>query len=327
MARTMAAAASAAAAGARTSRSRRRRLGSGAGSSSFSTRDSKPTGASRCGASSRSSSASVRELLHLGAALRALGEMLKRAAALLALDDAEGQLDGDLASLLAARVHHSNTSSSDRSLSIAVRIRVFTVPSGHAVEVADLPRRATHVGGEHQGAALVVGQVGDRRAELVALVGLEARLVRAGDLVLDRDLRGDHLRIDGIEALHPGHVDRQVASDREQPGGDPALAGVVVARVPVDAREGLLGDLLRDRGLADDRQGESEDPPLKAAHEGGRRARVTGRKAGEQCLVGGIHIHSYGAPRGIGLSAVLRSWASRGRVVRARRGRHTKHPR
>ena len=65
-----------------------------------------------------------------------------------------------------------------------------------------------------------------------------------------------------------------------------ALARVVGAGVAPDAGEGLLGDLLGDRGLADDRQGEPVDAPLKAAHERGRAARVTRRETGEQCLVG-----------------------------------------
>src|SRR4051812_21133103 len=70
------------------------------------------------------------EPLHFGAALGAIGEVLEGAAARLALDHAQRQLRGQLTDLLAAGVHHSNTSISERSLSIAVRIRVFTVPSG-----------------------------------------------------------------------------------------------------------------------------------------------------------------------------------------------------
>ena len=58
------------------------------------------------------------------------GEVLEGASALLALDDAERKLGRQLANLVAPRVHQSGTSSSSRSLIIAVRIRVFTVPSG-----------------------------------------------------------------------------------------------------------------------------------------------------------------------------------------------------
>ena len=71
-----------------------------------------------------------RELLHLGTAVRALGEVLKGASALLPLDDAERQLGRHLPGLLAVGVHYSNTSISERNLIIAVRIRVLTVPSG-----------------------------------------------------------------------------------------------------------------------------------------------------------------------------------------------------
>ena len=117
------------------------------------------------------------ELLDSAAAIRAVGEMLERAAALLALDDAERQLWRQLADLLAAGIHHSPTSSSSRSLIIAVRIRVFTVPERHVVEVADLARGPPHVGGEDQRAPLIVGELGDRRAQLIALVGLQIHLV------------------------------------------------------------------------------------------------------------------------------------------------------
>ena len=70
------------------------------------------------------------ELLDPSAAVRAVGEVLERATALLALDDAEGQLRRQLAEFLTAGIHHSPTSSSSRSLIIAVRILVLTVPSG-----------------------------------------------------------------------------------------------------------------------------------------------------------------------------------------------------
>src|ERR671930_1871326 len=70
------------------------------------------------------------ELIHPAAALRAVGDVLKGATARLALDDAERQLGCQLACFLATRVHQFSTSSSSRSLIIAVRIRVFTVPRG-----------------------------------------------------------------------------------------------------------------------------------------------------------------------------------------------------
>jgi hypothetical protein len=69
------------------------------------------------------------ELVDPSAAIRAVGEVLEGATTLLALHDAEGELGGHLANLLAA-FRHGLTSSSSRSLIIAVRIRVFTVPSG-----------------------------------------------------------------------------------------------------------------------------------------------------------------------------------------------------
>src|SRR5215211_6368591 len=72
----------------------------------------------------------VGQLRELGAAFGALGQMLQRTAAVLAIGDAEGELRQDLADLLAAPLHQSSTSSSERSFSMAVRIRVLIVPSG-----------------------------------------------------------------------------------------------------------------------------------------------------------------------------------------------------
>ena len=61
----------------------------------------------------------------------------------------------------------------------------------------------------------------------------------------------DRVRVERLGALRAQVVDRQVAGDRQQPGRDPAAAGVVGAGVAPGAGERLLRDLLGDRVVAD----------------------------------------------------------------------------
>ena len=95
----------------------------------------------------------------------------------------------------------------------------------------------------------------------------------------------DRVRVERLGALRAQVVDRQVAGDREQPGGDAAAAGVVVAGVAPGAGERLLGDLLGDGGVADHAHREPEHARLEAAHERGRGGCVPRGESGHKCLI------------------------------------------
>src|SRR5262249_26323793 len=76
-------------------------------------------------------------------------------------------------------------------------------------------------------------------------------------------------------------------------GGEPGEHGppprVVALGVAPGADEGLLGDVLRRARVAEDGEGEPEDAPLEAAHEGRRRVGVARGEASEERLVRAGH--------------------------------------
>ena len=109
----------------------------------------------------------------------------------------------------------------------------------------------------------------------------------AGDPPLLRRARGidgvdEQLgRIDGLGPAQAGTVDRDVARDREQPGGHRPAPRVVRLGMPERAQERLLRGLLRLAAIAEDRQREPEHAALEPPHERSGGVGVTRPETGQ----------------------------------------------
>ena len=80
----------------------------------------------------------------------------------------------------------------------------------------------------------------------------------------------------------PQFVDRQVAGNREQPGGQgPHLRPVTVQLLP-GAHEGVLGQILGEGRRAPHAAEKAEEGPLVAHHQRGKGLAVAGTEAGKQ---------------------------------------------
>ena len=103
------------------------------------------------------------------------------------------------------------------------------------------------------------------------------------DLLLQ--LADDELRIERLGRLHPDDVDREVASDRQQPGRDPPATRVVCAGVLPGSHERLLGDVLGGALVTHDRQHQAVDARLEAADERRRSVGIAGRETGYERFI------------------------------------------
>ena len=149
--------------------------------------------------------------------------------------------------------------------------------------VSDLLRRHAVDAGHGHGPGLRLWQPGPRAAPFRGVV------VGFGDPFRCVGHRGEDsgkiVRVDGRRGPHTDDVDGEVMGDGPQPGTDGAAARVKHLGVPPRLLEGLLGDILRRRGVADYGHRYAEDQPLEAAHERERQLRIAGAQAGEQRLV------------------------------------------
>ena len=140
------------------------------------------------------------------------------------------------------------------------------------------------------GAERGAGQCGDLPLGVAAVVGERQRLPLRGrqpaqggaDLLGDQPghhvvlhvARGDRLVQDqlllrqrltaALGLLTADGVDRLVVHDREQPGGDAALAALVGRRIPPDAEENFLQNVLGQDVVGEDPPGERESRPAEA---------------------------------------------------------------
>jgi hypothetical protein len=169
-------------------------------------------------------------------------------------------------------------SSESRSFSMAVRIRVFAVPSGirssSLISWAVRPRKAAR----NRARRCSGGSPGDGAAYALALVWWGA-LIRgaagnAGLLKLGRHEVG----IERLGRLHPDDVNREVAGDRQEPGHDTAAPRIVGSSVLPGSHERLLSHVLGRALVTNDCQDEAIDTRLEAAREGRGGVRVAGRE-------------------------------------------------
>ena len=245
-----------------------------------------------------------REPLDPGPAPGAAVEVGQRPGAVLAVGDAERDLGGDLSQVLAVGGRHLPPSSPrpadvsspfERSAAtsfwVAVLIRVLAVPTGIAsispISRAVKPNSAASSRARRWSAGSAPSE------------SRSSRVPESGDRVRRRRPHralgvADRVRVQRLGALRPQVVDREVAGDREQPGGDPPAARVVGAGVAPRAHEGLLCDLLRDRGVADHAHGEPVHARLEPPHECGRGLRVPGGEPGDQRFIGRGPDHTSG---------------------------------
>ena len=173
----------------------------------------------------------VGEPLDLRSAVGAPGEVLKRTTALLAVRDASAS-SGASARVSSQRGSISPPPQACRGACALLSGSAFHGPERNVVEGTDLAGGPLHGHGLHESLALVGRQLRDRRPKPGRLIRLQALLGGAGALRFDRNLRCDHLRINGVEPAHPRYVDREVSRSRG-PRWRPSR-GVVVAGVPPD---------------------------------------------------------------------------------------------
>jgi hypothetical protein len=81
----------------------------------------------------------------------------------------------------------------------------------------DLRGGAAEVGSEQQGAALLIGEGGQRSAQVLALDDARV-LVLQGSGVMRLELRRQQLRIERLGLPEAHAIDRHVPDDRQQPG-------------------------------------------------------------------------------------------------------------
>ena len=175
-----------------------------------------------------------------------------------------------------------------------VLMRVFAVPSGtpsrcpissavHPPNTASTTARACS-GGRPR-----------RRSTTRATSTLAGRLL-AGDVgvavAAERRLQQpvEVLVVGRRAAPGPHGVDGDVARDRQQPRGDRAAHDVVRRRRPPRPQERLLGDVVGERRIARDGEGEPEHLRLEAPHERRRRVGVLDGQPGDERVVGELGV-------------------------------------
>jgi hypothetical protein len=173
-------------------------------------------------------------------------------------------------------------SSESRNFSIAARIRVLIVPTGafssspisRAVRPAKAARNNARRCGSGSSASAPRTRSRSSGGARSSSAPPACWSLPATDL--------------GVQWLRPSHahrVDRRVAGDRQQPGGDAAAPRVIGARVAPRPHERLLRHVLGGAGIAHDRDHEPVHARLVAADESRGRVRLPGRKARQQRLV------------------------------------------
>ena len=184
---------------------------------------------------------------------------------------------------------------------------------GDAIDRGDLAGRPARERGEQDRPSLLDGQFRELDAEPAELVGILGCL-----LGVDVRRRGEELAeeigIEGHRVAHAHRVDREVAGDREEPGGDRGPPRVVGRRMTPRALERDLGDVVGERRIAGHGDGQPEDPTLEPPDEHHGRVPLLEPDRGEERLIG----QPIEMPHHTMVRTGHAQWIARGAIRRAR---------